>query len=283
MKDQPRGIAGLTGREPVGAVLTIGVKGPSGAPIEKDRLHIVWPQENAQGIRERHPRFRVFNDAKPERRQIVYGQLVHPSRADCFEFNYRNQFTPGQPAHPGKVPFCVGNGETARRWNGDEFVEMACPGEKCEFRMKKNRPPCKPWMRLLFRLVWNPEGLPTPLTKYTSGSWNTIRNAVGFFDHLERQATALGFVDYSLMGFRLALQLTEKSNAKMKTRFPVLSFTPLDDPIEFFTRQLDHRDRIETHAVAALTDASQTDPDTEAEDWRNHVPGRDAPKDADNG
>ena len=133
--NQPQGIAGLKGREPVGAALTIGIKGANGAPTEKDRFHIVWPRENPAGIRPHHPAFKRFNEAPVDKRTLVLGDLVHATRAECFEFSYRNQKSAGQPAHPNKVPFCVGNGDRARRYFGldkegaHDFRDIVCPGE----------------------------------------------------------------------------------------------------------------------------------------------------------
>jgi hypothetical protein len=39
------GIEGLQPRLPLGAALTIGVKGPSGAPTQTDRFHFVSPHD----------------------------------------------------------------------------------------------------------------------------------------------------------------------------------------------------------------------------------------------
>ena len=38
-----RGIAGIKGREPIGAVLSLGIKGPSGNPIDRDFWHVLNP------------------------------------------------------------------------------------------------------------------------------------------------------------------------------------------------------------------------------------------------
>ena len=44
-------IAGVTGRVPVGAVLTIGLKGPSGAPTDRDRFYIKVPDSTRESAR----------------------------------------------------------------------------------------------------------------------------------------------------------------------------------------------------------------------------------------
>jgi hypothetical protein len=289
MTSGPKGIKGLEGRVPIGAALTIGIKGPSGAPTKKDRFWLVWPHANDQGIRPRHPGFVRFNDAPAERRKLMLMQLVHGREQECFEHRYRCHKAPGKPAHPKKLPYCVGNGEKARRYMGneqfrkdnnlgdDEFRDGACAGERCQYR-QGSKAPCKPWMRLLARVCWNQDlGMPTPLVKFTSQSWNTIKNFLGFFDHLGAQASELGFDDARLIGFRFAMQLSEMSNPEARTRFPVVSLTPIDDPIEFFSRQIDFRERagshrlIETREVPALTDRQLAGQDTS--DYLDHVPG----------
>ena len=277
MTDVPKGIAGLEGRENYGAVLSMGIKSSNGFPIEKDRFHIVWPQEDANGVRPHHPQFAVFNRADAEHRRVILGQLVHHTKDECFEYSYRCQVAPRLPSHPKKVPVCRGNGERAMRWTGQEFGEIPCPAEKCEYRQPNgNKPaPCKPWMRFAFRLCWRDRAsdLPTPATKFTSGGWNTIKNFLGFFEAIERAAEGVGFEGYSLMGFRFTIQLVEKKGQGQ--RFPTAVIVPLDDPIEFLLRQVEQRRAIaERPTVAALTDRSQTDPRTELGDYYNHTPGR---------
>ena len=75
-REQPQGIEGLQGREPIAAALSVGVKGPSGAPVEKDRFHVLRSHaQTAQVrgrstlIREPHPSFGSFNAADAGRRR----------------------------------------------------------------------------------------------------------------------------------------------------------------------------------------------------------------------
>ena len=65
------GIHGVRGREPIGAALTIGIKGPRGNPIEKDRFHLLEPRESKDKKRKPSPLFRFFNNAPPEKRRFV--------------------------------------------------------------------------------------------------------------------------------------------------------------------------------------------------------------------
>jgi len=266
------GIAGLEGRENVGAVVSVGVKGDRGNPIEKDRFHIVWPQEDANKRRPHHPSFKDYNTADASTRQRILGQLVHEHRAECFEYNYRCQSAPGKPSHPAKIPFCTGNGDRARRYIGPKdtegFRDIVCPADKCEFRQGQN-PACKPWARLLFRLCL--PKYPTVLAKYTTGSWNTIRNLIGFFDEIDRMARAMGLDHYSLAGFQFILQLTEKTNAERRSRFPVVVAVPYSDPVTFFEGQIGRRERLaELNRPVSLLEDSQSNADEEAADTRNH-------------
>ena len=234
------GIDGLDGREPVGAALTIGVKhGAKGFPTETDRFHIVAPREE-DGRRPHLAAFAQFNSADPDKRKLIRGNLVHARRAECFEHHLKAQTGPKKLGmHPQRRPFCVGDGLRATRWmgDGDNFSDIKCPHDKCEYRLTEPAS-CKPWARLLFQLRW-PDGnpLPTPLVKLTTGSWNTVRNLVGFFDHVEGAAGQLGLDDYSLWGMPFTLTLTRQTNAQKKRSFPVIAVSPDMAPVEFFASQ----------------------------------------------
>jgi len=202
--ERPEGIKDLTPREPVGAVITVGIKGDRGFPVERDRYHIVTPHQSADGRRPPHPMFAIFNEAGPEHRRVIRGNLVHAKVSDCFEHHLKAQML-DRTSHPDGRPCCVGDGERAVRWVGPDanhFKEIACPGPRCEFSQRKGKRPasCKPWMRMLFRIRWaelvggaKPKvKMPTPLVKFTSGSWRTTANAKGFFDQIELAAKQMG-------------------------------------------------------------------------------------------
>lgn len=125
-------IEGVTGRIPVGAVLTIGTKGPSGAPTDRDRFYIKVP-DSTEGERACHPSFGPYNtarcsactkDGKADRscprcvsmRQTIRCVLVHASPSDCFEWNRKAQkiMGGGFRNHP-KLPACTGDGKKAKR------------------------------------------------------------------------------------------------------------------------------------------------------------------------
>ena len=293
----PQGIAGLVGRESVGAAVTVGVKDRDrGFPIEKDRFHLVWPIEDPQERRPHHPQFARFNAAPVEARRTLLGQLVHARGEDCFEHSYKAQVAKGIPPHPGRMPACRGNGVRALRWGGSEFCEIPCLGERCEFRIaqplpsgKPGKADCGPSMRFLFRVVWpdainaDPSKIPLPsmVCKFTSGSWNTVKNFVGFFAGIRAAAATLGYSDPSLAGFRFVLTLSERSNKGRGTKFPVVGITPTDDPIAFFVGQVEQRQAIASRPLVPLLEGSavrlsdpeeQTGPVLDA-DFRAHTPG----------
>lgn len=268
-------IAGTEGREPVGVVLSAGIKkGGSGFPIEKEHYHLVQPRED-NGSRPHHPAFAAFNHAPSEKRRTIRGNLVHATREECFEGYLRNQTSKQLGMHPNRMPYCQGDGVHAVRWMGegaDNFADIKCPNEQCEYRLT-TPPACKPFSRILFRLRW-PEGNPLPamLCKYTSGGWYTYSNLLGFFEYLERTAAEIGLERYSLFGFPFTLTLTQQTKPSAKTRFPVTVITPEADPVEFFARQSEQLKLARATTYEALED--QREPAIEYEDVKSiNVPG----------
>ena len=259
MLNNPQGIKGLEGREPVGAAVTIGVKhAQRGFPTETDRWHVVNPREES-GIRHLHPGFTSFNQAPPEKRKVLRGNIIHASASECFEYQLKAQvLTKG---HPDKKPACVGDGVNARRWAGpgpDDFIDIKCPNERCEYRQTEP-PKCKPFARFLFRLRWQDGiALPTPLSKFTTGSWNTVANLKGFFDHIEKTANQLGLEQYTLFGFPFVLTLQYQTKASAKSRFPVVHISPEEDPVTFFMRQRKNIAQLQSEHIIALPDLQDT-------------------------
>lgn len=274
-------IEGMKGREPVGAVLTVGRKNPeSKFPEHTDRFYLVLPQE-VDGVRSEHPVFRAFNHAEPEKRTVIRGNLVHASKNACFGFGLKAQVLPGLPEHPQKRPHCTGDGVKAERWDPEAkaYKQIVCPHDKCQYRQPyqhngKERPsPCKPDMKLLFRIRW-PDGNPLPsmLVKYVSGAWNTTRNVLGFFEYLEEQAQNLGVQSPTLYGFPFQLVLTRKKRSGDKTSaraFPVVQITPEMDVVEFLMQQRAKLNEIGATPVVGLLDAEEQDPAEQHRDSRS--------------
>lgn len=254
MPKNPEGIAGLEGREPIGAALTVGIKGPNGAPIEKDRYHILSPDAVLAEYskrdggsykapkRELHPSYTSFNEAAPERRRVIPARLAHATIAELFEFRLQAQSgAKGIPAHPKKAPVCRGNGETAIRWDGTDFKPLPCPGEKCPYSQptpgangKSTKPACGPFMRFLARFDF-PETagrrLPSIPFKFTSAGWNSTRNFLGFFDAFRKACAGFGIDpnQVPLFGMPVSLILNERTNPETQARFPVVSIQTAGD------------------------------------------------------
>lgn len=244
-----RDIDGLEGREPVGAVLTIGKKGPKGAPVETDRFYFVSPFE-ADGIRQPLVEFKRFNEAPAPARQVIHGNLVHARIEEAWLHHLRAHKLPKpHPNHPGRRPACEGDGRRATRYGGpdaqgqDVWREIDCPNQRCEFR-QGSPAACKPMGRLYFRPSWDHyrdetfHGLPTPLVKWTTSSWNTVANVIGFFGHVQAQARNLGLEQWSVYGLPFELTLGRKTQPQHERSFPVVGISPLEhDLIGFFLFQ----------------------------------------------
>ena len=272
--DKPRGIAGLQGREPVSVVLSLGIKNAQGVPVEKDRLHLVVPHE-ADGRRGHHAGFAAFNNAAPERRQMIRGNLVHATERECFELNLRAQVAKslGLPAHPNKRPVCQGDGVRAQRWCGiadepDNYTEVQCLNERCQARLTEPSQ-CKPFARLLFRLRW-PDGNPLPsvVAKFTTGGWNTAANLRGFFDQIDRTARQIGLTQYTLFGLPFTLTLHQQTKASARRKFPVVAISPDMDLIEFFGRQQEQIAQLKTVNPVDLLSGPETSAEAEYIDVR---------------
>ncbi len=267
-------IKDLKGSEPIGACVTIGIKGARGFPTERDRWHIVVPRE-ADGVRGYHPGFKGFNGAPAEQRHVLRGNLVHAHQSDCFEYYLRAQVL--KDAHPDRKPACSGNGVSAMRWEGpepDNFMEIRCPAEHCEYRQCEP-PKCKPFMRFLFRLRWKEGvGLPTPLVKFTSGSWYTTSNFLGLFEYIDIVARQIGLKDYSLFGFPFTLTLMQVTKRSRKTKFPVVVVSADVDPVQFFKQQRQLLREVAEPMPMALTDEDQQKPALVYEDHKQiNIPG----------
>lgn len=284
MQDRYTSIAGLVGRDPVGAVVTVGTKGANGAPIDRDRFYFksVFAQD-VGGVqrKEPHPAFAAYNKAEADKRRTLRGNLVHARVEDCFEAGLAAQKLKGFPSHPKKIPTCCGDGKKATRFYGkkedgsDDFRVIDCPNDLCFARIGRVKE-CRPAVRLLFRVNWN-EGvaLPKILVRLVSHSWNSAANFQGFFDYLTEQAQAFGLGEFSVFGIPFAITLTEKTNPEEKSRFPVLTITPECDLQDYFVWQ---RKQLESFGgklalPAPLSAPENSAPEIVAADFADIVPG----------
>lgn len=265
------GITGVKPAAPVGAVLRIGIKGPKGAPTDRDRFYICQPKADASKSRPLDPRFSAFNTSNAlDWRRDIFGELVHAAESDIWSRQLICYRPKGQPSPPTSRPYCVGDGVKATRWDpkaGErgEFVEIPCPNGACQFRQKsRSRDGCKPHLSFLFRPTW-PEGstLPTPLMRLDSRSWNSVANFEGFFEHIREQVDGLkarGIIteDPSLFGLKFRLSLREQTNASERARFPVLTLSATESVKDWLIRTASDLDTIrETYGGLTSTSTDE--------------------------
>ena len=269
-----QGIDGVEGKEPVMAVLSLGIKEKNkGFPIERDRFHIVMPRE-ADGVRALHPAFTAFNSAPADKRKVISGNIVHAAMKECFEWHRKKQTNQQGKMHPNGIPFCVGDGKSATRWMGkdaNDFQVIECPNEKCEFAMTEDgAKKCKPWMRFLFRVRWSNNSLPTGLFKFSSQSWNNVQAWIGFFDYVIGVAKRLGIESPSLFGLPFTMTLAEGTKPSIKARFPIVNISTDIEPLEFFKMQKQMIAQIADTGVkpVALIESPEKDDAVILEDWK---------------
>jgi len=235
-------IHGLTPRQSLQAVVTIGTKpaSGSGSPIHRDRFYIKSPALNANDARDNHPLYRQFNEAAPEHRRLLFGNLVHASIADAAHWQLVGYRLPGLPQPPNGAPACSGDGKTASRWDGERFNAIACPNELCQYRQGEKKD-CRPFMRLVFRLSFRSGKLPPAFAKVESRGWASVASLAGFVASIQSTAAAFGIANPNVFGLPLSIQLSEATNKAAKTRFPTLAIAHDCDLVEFFGSQRQRR------------------------------------------
>ena len=285
--EEVRGIASLKVRDPVGVAVSLGVKDARGIPREKDHLHLVTSR-NIEGRRPHHPSYTVWNlgcppETKPHereawlaKRRTLRGLLMSPHENQCYEYKLRAQAL-GEPwqLHPKKKPACVGDGKNALRFmGGDEnnYKEIICPDEKCEFRLQVGKKPaaCRPFVRLVFLLTWPEEfggRYPTMTAKFTSRGIATVSNIVGCFEMIKRIAAQNGIHNPNLTGLPIILMWQQGTNPQLKARYPIVTMSPETDLIKFFSEQ---KSRIKELENAATIEDIQ---DSTVEDIEDLQPG----------
>jgi len=282
-------IAGVEGSEHVYAVVSAGKKNESGWPIEKDRFHIVDPDE-VNGRRTPHEDYAAFNAAPQNERTTIRGNIMHATKDKCFHlqlFNYTNKKL---GTHPKERPFCEGDGKRARRWTGkglDDFVDIDCPNKECPFAISKE---CKPLMRFYFRIRFAPmdsqnDGInkkfltmPTTQVKYVSRGWHMVKFWLAFFDDVFETARDNGIGNLSLTGLPFVMRIGKKQERSIKKdekgkNYPVVRISTETDFITWLNMQRKLLADIRTgneiiEPVGALSPGENTNAEI-AKDWRS--------------
>lgn len=191
-----------------------------------------------------HASFASFNSADPEKRRVLWGNLVHARFAAserlgtvgaCYT-RFRADTLPGIAlgSVQGSRPACTGDGVSATRWNMKRkgFDAIACPGDLCEFRQADgdNMPPCKRSSSMVFQLRW-PAKFPFPCLNAfleTAGSWSfASQQWWGFHMHIAQQWAEIVGDDSppDVYGLPIRFQLVERTTlgSKRKQWVPELS------------------------------------------------------------
>ena len=276
---EPRGIAGVEGRRPIGAAVTIGRKGDRGFPVDKDYFHVMEPHEAPGGRRRPHPLFGWWNDrpagqpsdAWKAQRRTIRGILAHEAWDACLT-QHLQAYRPdkvrwpggGPPMPPDGQPWCKGDGEQARRYIGekgdDDWRTITCPHRACCHRSPTGRnkiTDCKPLTRFLFRMSYSDAVVakytpPTPVVMFQSGGWKTYRAILGLREDLDAAARTLGLESYSPAGLSFTLTLTEGTSKKGGgRRYPYVNVSPDESAIDFLVRAAGMRQHLRAIAEGA--------------------------------
>lgn len=163
-------------------------------------------------------------------RRVLRGTLIHaqfeaPGRLGdgCIYTRFSAQKLPGVGENPRRRPACTGDGTTAQRWNGREFAEIRCDGDRCEFRQERMErgqamTDCKRTSTLVFQLRWRSTdkiaAMPCARACIETGGMYSFATAQwwGFYQVIAQQWSLLGGQGSpDVFGLPIRLVLTETS------------------------------------------------------------------------
>jgi hypothetical protein len=257
-------LAGIEGRVPVGATITIGTKGDNGAPTDRDRFYFKLPKQDASGRKPMHPAFAAYNAAPANRRQQLTMIVVHAERAEWVTSSRIAYRVKSAPRMADRRPWCTGDGRHATRYDhkADAFGSIACPNERCQYAQGV-QPECKPLLRLYAQPVWpvstDGRALPSLLCELHSHSWHSTAAMIGMLDHVETQARHLGIDAFSWFGFQFSISLVERTKPESKSRFPTLTFSPIVGVQEWLLAQARSRAELaEAYSVTPIASLAES-------------------------
>ena len=208
--------------------------------VDRDAFHLAHFRANGSGKDARsipHPSFASFNAAPNEKRRLLRGNLVHAqfaaserlgTKGACYT-RFRANSLPGV-AHasvPGMRPACTGDGVFASRWDprAKSFVEIACPGDLCEFRQTpdgKEFPPCLRSSSLVLQLRWPGHPFPCLMAMIESGGSHSHASHQwwGFYTTIKAQWDEIVGDDSTpdVYGIPIQLQLFERAMVRSAKR-----------------------------------------------------------------
>ena len=205
----------------------MGRKGERGGVVEKDRFHLCTGRASGSGMKatsDLHPSFAAFNAAEARFRQELRGTLIHTRWEAPVRHGDGSVWTrydaarlPGHEVPPGLRPVCTGDGGRARRLVRGKWLDIACPGDACEFR-QGDAPPCKRTSTLVFQLRWLEGASSRPLPSCSAfvesgGPWSyATMQWWGFYATIETQWKQMGGVtEPDLYGLPIRLSLQRRT------------------------------------------------------------------------
>jgi hypothetical protein len=245
---------------PVGAHLTMGKKGPSGAPVNVDRWRLAAPVADGKGRQQSKPDHPDHVGWSSPSVEVEVVALDWPDALTHDRVAYRLPSVGGRYQHPpdgDSRPWCScsGDSDVATRWTVGEdgtaaWREMACARDLCPIAQKGA---CKLTSRLLCVPII--DGKRGPLTLLTSRGWESGRRLHGVREALDRAHLGLlrlahglpgdvsyrealaqtGEQPYPVAGLRLTLTIAMKSTGTR--RYPVIVASMAQDPTAWLLGQ----------------------------------------------
>lgn len=247
----------------VQARLTIGICDDRGIPRMKDYFFVVTAKVNREtGNGDRasaHPKMDAFNFRFDGKNKVYRGQssvrvlIQHSDIEDAYKIGCRAQQAPGHPVAPGRKPLCqTWDGITATRWNGEQFVEMACLGADCPLRREppakgdKRMPrPAKTQFKLIARL--DEEDMAQLLVSECTGSDINVGNFASLVEGVTRQWDQLceaAGMSIPMSWFGVPIRMTVYPASGDGTRSPRIDYVLDCDIRELFTRRVEWQQRM---------------------------------------
>lgn len=231
-------------REPYAAVLTCGRK-LAGGGMEAGSTSRFWigtpVGADRKTARPLHPGFRRFNESsegKASARAYLRCLLIHSDLDDARQIArklYRgpaNDRRVTNPQHQG--PWCMGDGSTATRWDGEDYGEIDCPGEDCPFAQGATG--CKVETRLLLMPRWDGTpfadcGMTQVPMLYASKGRRMKDSLEGLFRHV--RAMAAGFDTSIESWFGLPFTMTLGIKRTANGAYTDVAFSPDGDLVDW--------------------------------------------------
>lgn len=211
--------------------ITAGIKGPSGSPTEKDRLHVLkyMPEpakfvsrkgDETQGLRRSpHPDFNSLGKITE-----LPGRLIFADINDSLSLSLVCQKTSVKSNNPDTgAPYCSNPGVSpfATRWVNGQWKQVGCNFKTCPYALKKE---CKPRTSLIYEVTNPRDGRPMSAS-YESGGFKTLARFVSFVLTLQKRMREVSLDVYSGLPVRLHLGERTSSDGTTHSRHPVVDIT----------------------------------------------------------